>query len=95
VPDAPLQGRSLLDGRPPPAAYINSHGRCQVAGLVEGSTKLVLDLRSRRAFAVDLTAADPDAHPTPLGPAAVDALAIRIGACAAYNEDSLLALIPR
>jgi hypothetical protein len=93
--DAPLQGRSLLDGGPPPAAYINSHGRCQLAGLVEGATKLVLDLRSRRALSVDLDVPDPDAHPTPLGPAAASALAARIEACATYNEDSLRALLPR
>jgi phosphoglycerol transferase MdoB-like AlkP superfamily enzyme len=95
APDSPLQGRSLLDGRPAPAAYLNSHGRCQVAGVVEGSTKLVLDLRSRRALSVDLIDPDPDAHPRPLDAAAAGALAARLEACATYNEDSLRALLPR
>jgi hypothetical protein len=66
-----------------------------VAGLIEGSTKLVLDLGSRRAFSVDLALPDPDAHPVPLGPTAANALAARIESCAAYNEDSLRALVPR
>jgi hypothetical protein len=93
-PDAPLQGRSLLDGGAPPAAYINSHGRCRVAGVVDGTTKQLLDLRTHEALTIDLTAPDADEHPRPLPAAAAGALAARLDACAAYNEAALRGLVP-
>jgi arylsulfatase A-like enzyme len=95
APEGALQGRSLLDGRPAPAAYINSHGRCEVSGIVEGNTKLLLDRRTRRAVSIDLTSPDPDAHPRPLAAGAAGALAARLEACAAYNEAALRALVSR
>jgi hypothetical protein len=91
---APMQGRSLFDPRPAQAAYINSYGRCETAGLVEGRRKLLYDRRTRRALAVDLEDPAGDAHPRPLPSADAQALATRLEACSAYNELALRALIP-
>ena len=45
-----MQGRSLLTGAPG-AAYINSYGRCETAGVVEGTRKLIYDRGTRRGWA--------------------------------------------
>jgi lipoteichoic acid synthase len=92
--ELPMQGRSLFNSGPAPVAYINSYGRCETAGLVDGDTKLLYDGHTHRALAIDLTLPDADAHPRPLPPGDAHSLATRLAACAAYNELALRSLIP-
>lgn len=89
-----FQGRSLFDGRPPPASYANSWGECRVAGLVEGTTKRVFDFDENRAWLIDLARDPHGRHPKELTGPEKTALARRLHACSQYNDAALRAALP-
>lgn len=95
APRVPMQGRSLLAGGAPPAAYINSYGRCEVTGVVEGGKKVVHDRRLGRAWTVDLSSENADDQALPLDPATTRVLADRLAAFATYNESELRKRVAR
>ena len=93
--DAPMQGRSLVGRAPPQAAYLNTYGRCQMVGVVEGQQKQVFDRRTRRAWSVDLAVDPLERSPLPLADGAAKDLGDRLDACAAYAEMALREQMPR
>ena len=89
LPDAPLQGRSLLVARTPPPTYLNSYGSCDAAALIEGGVKEIIDRSTEQAWSFDLRSDPAEDHPRRIDPAAQRGLARRVEACADYNEARL------
>jgi len=89
APEAPMQGRSLFSRERPPATYLNSYGKCQLAGVVDGNDKQLYDRVTNRAWSFDLATDPGERNPRMLDDAARDHLASRLDACAVYNEMAL------
>ena len=90
APDAPVQGRSLLEPQPAPAAYMNAYGECHASALVEGDRKQIFDSRLQRAWRVEPGREDA---PVFLDEAAAKPLSLRLASCAQYNERALRSLV--
>jgi glucan phosphoethanolaminetransferase (alkaline phosphatase superfamily) len=86
VSDTPVQGRSLLSGENPPAAYVNSFGACDVAGLVEGDTKYLYNFETGEAWSSNLGAKSRESGAAPVHPNAQPELRARLESCSGYNE---------
>jgi glucan phosphoethanolaminetransferase (alkaline phosphatase superfamily) len=84
--DSPVQGRSLLGGGSGPPLYINGHGACDVAGVIEGDMKYLYDFDTGEAWSRRLAADPVESGWTPMPASARAGLGARLDSCSAYND---------